>query len=553
MGTSSNYERLLPTAAPKYLRDWAETRQWDRQALIWKVGYYREALTGMKRRCAEAFCTACGSRLLLDYVPGGSCKGYGYAPQLFIDCKEVSNHSYTHCPECGAEVRSEHISGATSYAEEYCYPMTLERIAVQGKTDRLALIFWQVEKRHGKDGARSFNIIPWEAYVVEEKGIVRCTHHGGSFGGSYNLGYWWQTKRFSDEIQNIRWTVCPEGISAATKGTTAENSKLELYMEDGRICFPVSWVRIWQRHSNAENLLTCGAGDIVSNLIGQEKLDCRRGYNETYGAAIPKLDGINWKEARPGLMLGMDRGELREAVALQKSMNLGGQTWQMWLRARAAGYAWTLDDAAALEKLSRKERIANQPERPERIAHYLEVQRRRWKNDKPDDTLLLDYWDMLRKQKPGEWTQEERWPERLKAAHDRCVRAAKAEANRERDAKIAARARKLDAWEFHFGGLFITPPRSAEDFENEGDRLHHCVAGYTDRHAAGSTTILFIRRETAPKKPFFTLEWSEKGGKVMQNRGNRNCDRTPEVEAFEREWTAWMLAGRPKQKEVKTA
>lgn len=554
MGTFSNYERLLPSVAPEYLRDWAETRQWNNQALIWKVGYYRVPLTGLKERCAEAYCTACGSKMYLDYLQGGvGCHGYGIGPRLFINCEEIGNYGYTHCPECGAEVRSEHISGATSYAEEYCYPMTLERIAVQGKTDRLALIFWQVEKRHGKDGARSFNIMPWEGYVVEEKGIARCTHHGGSFGGSYNLGYWWQTKRFSDEIRDIRWTVCPEGIRAATEGTTAENSKLELYMEDGRICFPVSWLRIWQRHSNAENLLTCGAGDIVSNLIGQEKQDSRRGYNEAYGAAIPKLDGVNWKETRPGRMLGMDRGELREAVALQKRLNLGGQTWQMWLRARAAGYAWTLDDAAALEKLSRKERIANQPERPERITHYLKVQRRRWKNDKPDDTLLLDYWDRLRKKKPAEWTMEERWPERLKREHDRLVREAKVEATRALDAKIAARALDLDAWEYHFGGLFITPPRKGEDFVDEANHLHHCVDGYAERHAKSETTILFIRKENQPNKSYFTLEWNIKAGRVVQNRGNRNRDRTPDVEAFENEWVAWMLAGCPKHKEVKTA
>jgi len=551
--TSFDYSKLLPDIAPQYLRDWAEARRWKNHALIWRVVWEREPITGIKHRCAEAFCTACGKKLLLDYVPGGTCNGSGYSPSLFIKCGIVHNWSYTFCPECGAEVRSEHVTGATGYAGEYCYPMTLHHVDMKEKSNRLAMIFWQVEKQHRKDGRRTISIMPWEAYIVEEKGIVRCTHHGSCMYSDYSLGFWRQTVKFTDTIKDIYWTVCPEGIAAATAGTTAENSKLELYMEDSRICFPVSWVRLWQKHKNAENLLTCGARGIVSNLIGQEKAESKRGYRESYGCAIPTLKCLNWKETRPGRMLAMERAELREAIAMQKRLNLGGQTWEIWLKARRAGHPWTLEDAAALETLERKDRFVDCPERPERIAHYLTVQRRRWKNDKPDESMLLDYWDMLRKHKPGVWTTEERWPERLKREHDRFVKKAKAEANRERDAKIAIRAKTLDEWEFHYGGLLIIPPRNTEDFTAEGSRLHHCVEGYSERHAAGKTTIMFIRKESAPDTPFFTLEWDDKRGCVLQNRGNRNCDRTPEVTAFEKKWVAWMLSGRPKFKEAKTA
>ena len=36
--------------------------------------------------------------------------------------------------------------------------------------------------------------------------------------------------------------------------------------------------------------------------------------------------------------------------------------------------------------------------------------------------------------------------------------------------------------------------------------------------------------------------------RVIQNRGKRNCDRTPEVEAFERTWIAWVRAGARRDK-----
>ena len=70
--------------------------------------------------------------------------------------------------------------------------------------------------------------------------------------------------------------------------------------------------------------------------------------------------------------------------------------------------------------------------------------------------------------------------------------------------------------------------------EKEGKLLCHCVGGYAKDHAAGKTSILFIRKIAEPEIPFFTLEY--KDGKVNQNRGYKNCDRTKEVIAFEKDW-----------------
>ena len=360
---------------------------------------------------------------------------------------------------------------------------------------------------------------------------------------------WRQKTRFSDTMKEIYWMVCPEGIAAATRGTTAENSKLELYMRDGNLCFPASWLRIWQKHQNAETLMTCGAGGIVANLIGQEKTESSRGYRETYGTAIPRLKSIRWKEKRPSQMLGMDRGELREAVELQKRENIGGATWRAWIEARASGKTWTLEDASALEKLGRQERADNLLGRPTKVLHYLEVQDRRWSADKSDTGLLLDYWRMLQGVKPGELDAEDLWPEHLKLAHDRLVQLKKEKENALLDDDFAKRAKKLSALEYHSCGLFIAPPKKAADLENEGKKLRHCVANYSKDHAAGKTTILFVRKESSPEEPFFTLEWNEKGRIVVQNRGYKNCARTSEIEAFEKEWLAWVKAGCKRDKD----
>lgn len=101
---------------------------------------------------------------------------------------------------------------------------------------------------------------------------------------------------------------------------------------------------------------------------------------------------------------------------------------------------------------------------------------------------------------------------------------------------FAERAVELEWLSFKAGGLLIRPCASEDELIQEGRELHHCVSSYAKSHAEGKTAILFIRQAKAPDKPFFTLEFDEKNLTVVQNRGLRNCDRTPEVAAFEKAW-----------------
>ena len=76
----------------------------------------------------------------------------------------------------------------------------------------------------------------------------------------------------------------------------------------------------------------------------------------------------------------------------------------------------------------------------------------------------------------------------------------------------------------------IILPKSGSEIKEEGRTLHHCVGAYVERVAKGETMILFIRKETAPDVPYFTLEYRD--GKVIQCRGKNNCGMTKDVKAF---------------------
>ena len=140
-----------------------------------------------------------------------------------------------------------------------------------------------------------------------------------------------------------------------------------------------------------------------------------------------------------------------------------------------------------------------------------------------------------------------RWPRDLIEAHDAASAEYRLLQDRKEVTELAAafrvRRRQLARYIFQADGLKIVPAYSQRDLMREGDALHHCVASYAGGHAAGRTAIFFIRRTVEPGKPYYTLELDEKTLAVRQNRGLRNCDRTPEVQAFEAIWLAWVRAG----------
>lgn len=91
-------------------------------------------------------------------------------------------------------------------------------------------------------------------------------------------------------------------------------------------------------------------------------------------------------------------------------------------------------------------------------------------------------------------------------------------------------AEGIPAMKMKARGLMLVLPKSGTEIREEGRVLHHCVGNYAERVAKGETMILFVRKETAPDTPYFTLEYRD--GKVIQCRGKHNCNMTKDVKAF---------------------
>ena len=197
---------------------------------------------------------------------------------------------------------------------------------------------------------------------------------------------------------------------------------------------------------------------------------------------------------------------------------------------------------------------------------YFDKEIERYIDKKPKEKLKREELIELKRNMVNDWKDYLRWcselkynldnmfiymPNNFKQVHDRVAkeykdlkdRKAAAEKKR-RDKLVAKKMQKLkkdmeeifsknvgvDALNIKGNGLILIVPANSAAIKEEGEALHHCVGTYIERVAKGETAIFFIRRESEPDKPYYTLEWRD--NKVIQCRGMNNCIVTDKVKAF---------------------
>lgn len=144
--------------------------------------------------------------------------------------------------------------------------------------------------------------------------------------------------------------------------------------------------------------------------------------------------------------------------------------------------------------------------------------------------------------------------ERLRV--EREARAAEEKEDAEYREKLLPELEKRYAWAD--GGYLITVPRGKDEILREGLTLQHCVGGYAHRHIKGKVTILFMRRETAPDKPWITIEM--RGAELVQIHGFKNeglhtaegrfaPDPREVFRDFLDQWLAWVAKGSRRKKD----
>ena len=535
-----DYSGELPVTPPDGLVDWLYGQG------VFDTGYLIYTAERQKKGRVKLICSECGGTTTAEYAKDDLRVNRGQPYYGFVHPVEggkVNDGDSALCPMCEAPVTVKWCSNISSSGNKgwRAWPMTVTRLE-----DKLVLTGWYVEKLLFKDGGTEIGVHPHEAYVAEKKRIARLTAYSSYMGGVvYHHDKWRQVKRYNDTWGRTK--LFYPWDKRLLDGSAAENCKLDVFIAGAREnpVFPISYIRLWQKHPNAENLVMQGGVRMLNAAISYER-DLNQSYYSSTPPLIAALKLIDWKKNRPHEMMRMTRPEY---AALIREKDVEISTLQFRMEEIAAGRALSVDDMRLIEFLGVTHcvELRNQNKEYLNVARYMAKQKVR---DKRSDLLMLrDYWRIAGEVGEPLDTPGRELPHDLVKAHDRVEKIRKdREDARKQAEREARRPRFLETYErlltFSWArdGLTIRPARDEDDLRDEGRALHHCVGSYGDMHLSGFP-LFFIRRAETPDKPYYTLQLDETRLTVRQNRGKQNHDRTKEVQAFEAAWIVWLRAG----------
>lgn len=99
-----------------------------------------------------------------------------------------------------------------------------------------------------------------------------------------------------------------------------------------------------------------------------------------------------------------------------------------------------------------------------------------------------------------------------------------------------------DSVEWTDGNLSVVMPKTQTAIIREGKNQGHCVGTYCERVANGMCVILFIRKNTAKNKAYYTMEIRPdmEHFSMVQCRGFKNSSTTDDVNAFLEKYEKWF-------------
>ena len=542
----------LDTFGFLYEQEWAE--DWGLEQLL------DEWAKPRKRRMVRVECSCCGYRDLYHY--GRDYKaGYGFVlPESYTEVEGgtiYGDGENIRCPQCGTPV----LIRKRADVRKKGYFVTSEARAMSaslvGKDRLLAITCWVIQRQAGVGGGSRLAAIPAEAYVFSPTECAQLMGwvNGYSGAGGYFIQYtraWRQPKGWRErwgQEEHI-FGLTPELVAASC----LPHCKLDVYMAErpGARHYPVAWLRLCQVHPNAEAVLIHGLPRVLDDLLRERN---REDLWEKNVKGLPELPELDWSQTRPAQILGLTKDELR----LGREQDWGMLYWDLYRRSKEAGEVLTGQDIVNAFYLGDDhvgELVGQGP--VSRSIRYLLHQCGQWEDayepepedeDPPPDAVipdvqtLIDYWTMAGQLGWDLTDSQLRFPHNLMAAHDEVSAEVAKLAEAGRAQLFRLRRKQLARWSFAWGDMLIRPAASQKELTDEGNSLHHCVSRYGKDHAEGRTAIFFVRRRSKPKESYYTLELDERKLVVRQNRGLRNCPRTPEVLAFEELWLGWVRSG----------
>lgn len=527
---------LIPKRPPEDTIDILKKRGFLKdERLLYKIAYGKQTLHDgtiiSSGKSVFVKCSCCSGETFLEYAGNDDACHKSYVTYGFIEPlsrSAIASGDCCVCPMCGTGMRALRSASFKS-STEIDSKMYMSVHNIDGY---LVLLSWVTKKLLHDDGTVSYFNHGYEGIVVILGTMVRVKQYYQFMSSISWCADWAYTKRCDDRFGAFSKDEILKISRSTVEQSNCSFSALSEYLMGGGKLAPERYIKLWLKHPNVENLVRQGYSKLVSEII--DKATSYTGFKISDTSHY-----INWSKVKPTDMLDLSKDEL----CLAKEISIDGLEFYRLVK-KEKGLRLSSEFLKSAQKYgyySIKMLTLFPTKYDHRIPlvhliNYLEKQRSNlFLKGLISIQYLKDYWDAIYRvyeSVPDELI----WPKNLNTAHDDAITRVKEKESEELNAKIKSRLSDLNQFCYRNEalGLMIRPAASHSELIAEGKALHHCVGGYAKSHADGSTSIFFIRKISSEDIPFYTLEY--KNGKVQQNRGDRNCSRTQEVEDFEKEW-----------------
>lgn len=479
------------------------------------------------------FRTAGGDEL--DWILGEGAPGYQMhctaCHETFFEPKKRGQaaSSLHNCPRCGATITPRRWNDRKCLDEiQFAF-----HLFQRGEGEKVWFRSFQVRTSRNFEDGDPFDFFEYARILYMPGAARRWTRSRSWFCGTRE---WEERKSIALKRWNSSYGYTRDdffgGVSMGDiAGSCLEYSQAQEAFDT--LTDPIAYFGLYCRYPACEYLWKMGLGRFFRE-------------RETHGGAQFQR-AVNLRAKKPAeLLRGMSRQEMK-LIAGRQELTLAEVLQYRKLResgcCRADEQSLTFAQEAHMADCDIAFTAEQAGATPVELRRWYERQAKRSGNSL--HLVMLDHADYLRQLERLSVQGGDTLPHDLQAAHERL-------SARERKLKNAARngqfriRRKLLRWLcWRHGGLFIRPVDSIEEITREGEQQHNCVAGYGQRHAAGKTIILVLRRAAEPGKSWHTVELDPHTRTVIQCRGYRNDDQTDEAAAFIKAWLDHLNEIRP--------
>lgn len=466
-----------------------------------------------------AYCTSCELEFELDKEKHLRHKKI----PIWNDKDKVKHNHTVACPYCGKfiQCKSEGMGRGGLFAVRWS-------VLVQ-KHNEDVLVRYFCHTKDFRKNYRNPEITTSEKFRTVHTAEKHLDFEWGRFKSTYgyrwciykNRGYGWTMPAETSVPRSV--ILYNEDMLKAVSGTCMKYSAVDIYIDKIVHNSPIlnePWTIDWyfnqyRKTPYLEQLLKIGFYKIAQSVM--EDHNCPKFTN---GRTVLKTLGVN--KLQFNMLRELGNPSVRDVMILQYANTISQRDYEI-LR-------YIKDDF--YDKMYEKYLDMRPYTTIYKIRKYID-------KNSINQRDYFDYVGWIREMDYDMHNEFNLYPKNFKRAHDEKseeyvkFKDKKAKEDIKRFNMVLKQLQKdatnIEAMNLKFGGMFIRLPYKISELKKEGEVLHHCVGTYIDRVTKGETMIFFIRRESEPDKPFYTMEWK---GKVVQCRGFHNRDMTQEVKAF---------------------